>query len=47
MKDETPVLLNGLINVWCVSALFRGELAVIHFVKTENLTDNEQLTTDN
>ncbi len=47
MKTETPTLLNGLINVWFVSALISGELASINFVQTENSTDNEQLSTDN
>lgn len=33
--EAKPVLLSGLINAWCVSAIIRGKLALIHIVKTE------------
>jgi hypothetical protein len=29
-----PVLLNSLNNVWCVSFLFKDELATVNIVKT-------------
>ena len=35
MKGETPVPLNDISNVWCNSAVIRGELAVINVVQTE------------
>jgi hypothetical protein len=47
MKEKEPALLNALTNVRCVSALIRGELALINFVRTEKGADNEQPTTNN
>ena len=35
MKLEEAVLLKSLKNVWCVSAIIRGELVFINFVQTE------------
>jgi hypothetical protein len=34
MKEETPVALDGVSNVWCNSALVRGKLALINLVRT-------------
>jgi hypothetical protein len=31
---EPPAPINGLTNAWCVTALIRGKLALINFVKT-------------
>jgi hypothetical protein len=36
MKEESPVALGGVSNVWCNSALVRGELALINLVRTEH-----------
>ena len=33
-RVEKPVLLNGLVNVWCASALTSGGLATINVVAT-------------
>lgn len=46
MKSESPVLLNGLINAWCVSAFLYKGMLLINIVQTENLSDNRQETTD-
>jgi hypothetical protein len=35
MKEDAPVLLNGLTNAWCNCAQVRGKLAVITLVQTE------------
>ena len=32
--ESLYVPLNGLTNVWCVTALVRGKLMLIHFVET-------------
>ena len=34
MAENTPIQLNGLVHAWCVSALVRGRLALVHFVQT-------------
>jgi hypothetical protein len=47
MRDEQPVLLDGLTNVWCVSALISDESALIHFVQTDKATNNQQLSANN
>lgn len=46
LRRETPILLEGLINAWCVTALIRGKLAVINIVKTE-ISTNGQRPMDN
>ena len=35
-RVEKPVLLNGLANVWCASALTSGGLAIINIVATNS-----------
>jgi hypothetical protein len=35
MKKDAPITLDGILNVWCQSALVRGNLALINLVKTE------------
>jgi len=35
LAEDKPILLSGLINTWCVTAIIRGRLALIHIVKTE------------
>lgn len=35
MKSAEPVLIDGLRNAWCVSALIEDNLALVHFVRTE------------
>ena len=47
MESESPVLLDGLINAWCASALICKGMALINIVQTEKSSDNEQPTTDN
>jgi hypothetical protein len=47
MKDEEPVALNGLTNVWNVSTLIRGELALINFIQTNKAADNEPTAANN
>ncbi len=39
MENEEIVPIKNLKNVWCVSALIRGKLALITFVKTETSTN--------
>lgn len=34
MKEESPLALEGMSNVWCHSALVRGKLALINLVQT-------------
>jgi hypothetical protein len=40
MENEEIVPIKNLKNVWCVSALIRGKLALITFVKTETATNS-------
>ncbi len=47
MKDEKPVLLSGLVNAWCNSAILRKGTALINIIQTVDLPDNEQSRTDN
>ena len=47
MKEEEPAAVDGLTNTWCVSAVIRGNLAMIHFVQTDEAADNEQTATNN
>lgn len=35
MLEEFPVTVNGVQNVWCMSALIRGQLALIHIIQTD------------
>lgn len=44
MGLEEPVALDDVKNGWCVSALIRDELALIHFIET---ADNAPKATDN
>ena len=34
MKVDEPMRIQGLTNVWCVTALIGAEMAIIHFVET-------------
>jgi len=34
MREETPVPLTGLNNIWCTDALIRGKGSTIHVVQT-------------
>ncbi len=34
LAAEAPQAVNGLRNTWCVTALVRGQLALIHFIAT-------------
>ena len=34
LKLDTVIGVDGLTNVWCTSAIGRGQLALIHIVKT-------------
>jgi hypothetical protein len=34
VQSQTPTPIDGLLNIWCVSALLQGELALVHIVKT-------------
>lgn len=34
MAKESPVRLEGLVQAWCVSAVVRGRLALVHMVQT-------------
>lgn len=34
VSGDTPVPLNGLESVWCLSALVRGHLALINVIET-------------
>ena len=40
MTDEDPVVLDGMFNAWCHSALVRGKLALINLVRTEQERNN-------
>jgi hypothetical protein len=31
---DTPVPVDGLSNVWCVSALLENEIALVHMIGT-------------
>ena len=35
MLEELPVSINGVQNVWCMTALIRGQLALIHIIQTD------------
>jgi hypothetical protein len=35
ISDEEPTLIDGLENVWCLSGVANGILALVHVVKTE------------
>jgi hypothetical protein len=35
MREDEPVALNGLANVWCGSALLRGKSVLITLIATE------------
>jgi hypothetical protein len=35
MREEVPIPLGGLSNVWCATTLIRGKLALINIVRTE------------
>jgi DNA polymerase/3'-5' exonuclease PolX len=39
IEHEEPVSINNLINVWCVSALIRGKLALVTFIRTESINN--------
>jgi hypothetical protein len=39
-RGENPVLLDGLVNVWCVSALTSGGVATINIVATNSQKPN-------
>ncbi|MBJ2156632.1 hypothetical protein [Variovorax sp. IB41] len=34
IAEEVPVQLDGLQEVWCISTLVRGRMALVHFVST-------------
>lgn len=34
VEKDSPVQLEGLVQAWCVSALVRGRLALVHMVET-------------
>jgi hypothetical protein len=36
MAAEIPTPISGTLNTWCVSAILRGKLALIHLVKTDS-----------
>ncbi len=36
IEDEEPVSINNVSNVWCSSALIRGKLALVTFIRTES-----------
>ena len=38
LKEEEFVLINGMNNVWCGTALLRGELMIMNLVETSNAT---------
>jgi len=42
LKEEPPVVLFGLSNAWCQSALVRGELVLINLVQTERSNDERR-----
>lgn len=35
ISSDSPTTVDGLESVWCISAMIRNELALIHVVKTE------------
>ena len=35
MEADAPLTIDGLSNAWCVTALIRGELALVSIVRTE------------
>jgi hypothetical protein len=37
LAGDEPVAVEGSTNVWCVSAVLRGSLALINIVKTSEL----------
>lgn len=34
IAEQVPVRLDGLQQVWCISPLVRGRMALVHFVLT-------------
>lgn len=38
VRKQEPVAITGLTNVWCYSASVRGELAILHVVRTDETT---------
>ena len=36
-EGHGPVLLNGLVNAWCETALIRGKLMIMDIIQTDEL----------
>lgn len=35
LKQDEHVALDGLLNVWCATAIVRGKLVIINLIQTE------------
>lgn len=42
LASDEPVPVSGLGRVWCLSALLRGRLAIIHFVQTSPMSESDR-----